>query len=111
MANFYKGEEIRFSLNIEAQGFSMDDDDFDVKVSSSRGNTTLVGTKTGTVTEAGSSDVVIFKEDGTWWCIVNTQDLEAGDLIVQTTAYVKDTHANDGVRTTIARESLGRLVN
>ena len=38
MATYYKGDEIKFAINLEAQGFSMDDDDFEVEVASPRGH-------------------------------------------------------------------------
>lgn len=106
MATFYKGDEIKFSVNIEAAGFSMDDDDFDIEVKS--GNTSVKGYK-GAQKES-SSGVVIFKEDTGWYAIVDTATLAAGNTMrVIATAHIVDANANDGVRKNIAVQTLGQL--
>lgn len=124
MATFYKGDEIKFAINLEAPGFSMDDDDFDIEVKS--GNTSLKGSK-GAGSEA-STDIVIFKETetvqpetpegeepqdpvtvSTWYAIVDTAKLPVGNMRVIATAHVIDANANDGVRKSIAVEKLGNL--
>lgn len=124
MATFYKGDEIKFAINLEAPGFSMDDDDFDIEVKS--GNTSLKGSK-GAGSEA-STDIVIFKETetvqpetpegeepqdpvtvNTWYAIVDTAKLPVGNMRVIATAHVIDANANDGVRKSIAVEKLGNL--
>lgn len=124
MATFYKGDEIKFAINLEVAGFSMDDDDFDIEVKS--GNTSLKGSK-GAGSEA-STDLVIFKETetvqpetpegeepqdpvtvNTWYAIVDTAKLPVGNMRVIATAHVIDTNANDGVRKSIAVEKLGNL--
>lgn len=59
MATFYKGDEIKFAVKLEASGFDMDTDDFDIEVKSS--NTSVKGYKNppaGTTTPS----LVIFKE-------------------------------------------------
>ena len=61
MANYYKGDEIKFAINIEAPGFSMDDDDFDIEVKS--GNTSVKGYKDASKSQ--DTAVVIFKETET----------------------------------------------
>lgn len=124
MATFYKGDEIKFAINLEVAGFSMDDDDFDIEVKS--GNTSVKGSK-GAGSEA-STDLVIFKETetvqpetpegeepqvpvtvNTWYAIVDTAKLPVGNMRVIATAHVIDTNANDGVRKSIAVEKLGNL--
>jgi hypothetical protein len=47
----YKGEEKKFAIGIEAAGFDMDTDDFDVEVSN--GKESFLVHKTGNPTEAG----------------------------------------------------------
>lgn len=124
MATFYKGDEIKFAINLEVAGFSMDDDDFDIEVKS--GNTSVKGSK-GAGSEA-STDLVIFKETetvqpetpegeepqdpvtvSTWYAIVDTAKLPVGNMRVIATAHVIDANANDGVRKSIAVEKLGNL--
>lgn len=125
MANYYKGDEIKFAINIEAPGFSMDDDDFDIEVKS--GNTSVKGYKDASKSQ--DTDVVIFKETTTvtpeteegeepqepvtvskWYAIVDTSSLAFANMRVIATAYIVDANANDGVRKNIAVQKLGTLV-
>ena len=121
MAQFYKGDEIKFAINLEAPGFDMNNDDFDIEVKS--GNTSVKGYKnppSGTTTPA----LVIFKETSEpqegeegeegeatsqWYAIVDTATLATGTMRVIATAYIVDANANDGVRKNIAVQSLGQL--
>jgi hypothetical protein len=125
MANYYKGDEIKFAINIEAPGFSMDDDDFDIEVKS--GNTSVKGYKDAAKSQ--DTAVVIFKEMETvqpetpegmepqdpvtvskWYAIVDTSTLALSTMRVIATAYIVDANANDGVRKNIAVQTLGKLV-
>lgn len=125
MANYYKGDEIKFAINLEAPGFSMDDDDFDIEVKS--GATSVKGYKNSE--SQASTDIVIFKETtttqpeteegeepaepvtvNTWYAIVDTSTLAINEMRVIATAYIVDANANDGVRKNIAVQKLGRLV-
>jgi hypothetical protein len=125
MANYYKGDEIKFAINIEAPGFSMDDDDFDIEVKS--GNTSVKGYKDASKSQ--DTAVVIFKETetvqpetpegeepqdpvtvSTWYAIVDTSTLALSNMRVIATAYIVDANANDGVRKNIAVQPLGKLV-
>lgn len=112
----YRGDEAKFAFELKAEGFSMEDDDFEVEIVGLRGGS-IKGYKTP---PAGSedTDVIIYseteetqippEEEGgeptvetttTWFCIFKTEKLTAGDLKVVTTAYVPDAHADDGIRT------------
>lgn len=121
MANFYKGDEIKFAINLEAPGFSMDEDDFSIEVKS--GNTSIKGYKNPT--PGSPTDVVIFKETVTippeeeggtpttkdvWYAIADTKSLAIGTMRVIATAKIIDAHANDGVRDNIAVSQLGKLI-
>ena len=123
----YKGDEIKFSIELTAQGFSMDDDDFDIEVVSARGGS-VKGSKNP---PAGSdTDVIIFSEEKettippaeeggepttetstVWYAIVKTEKLETSELRVIATAYVPDTHADDGIRKQTAVKVLDNLKN
>lgn len=118
MAKFYKGSEVKFAINLTAQGFSMDNDEFDIEVASPRGS--VKGYKTPEANDP--NDVVIFKETvesgdpevestGTWYCIVDTAKLSTGEMRVIATAHIVDANANDGVRNEIAVATLGSLAN
>lgn len=121
MANYYKGDEIKFAINLEAPGFSMDDDDFDIEVKS--GNTSVKGYKDASKSQ--DTAVVIFKETvqpetpegeepqepvSKWYAIVDTSTLALSNMRVIATAYIVDANANDGVRKNISVYALGKLV-
>lgn len=113
MANIIKGTEQKFAINLQAEGFSMDTDDFDVSVISPKA--TVSGSK-----GASTADVTIFRDpalddndpqEGTWYVIVNTASLSTGDARVVATAYIPDANANDGVRNEVVSAPLGKIVN
>lgn len=130
MATYYKGSEIKFKLELEAEGFDMDRDDFKIDVVS--GNTKVSGDKWNsqaadtTIPEEARLAVIIFRdpalsgnsdssgsideEDG-WYAIVNTTTLAVGDMKLVAWAYVPDGNADDLIRTDIAVTPLGRLIN
>lgn len=130
MATFYRGSEIKFKLELEAEGFNMDRDDFKIDVVS--GNTKVSGDKWNsqaadtTIPEEARLAVIIFRdpalsgnsdssssideEDG-WYAIVNTTTLAVGDMKLVAWAYVPDGNADDLIRTDIAVTSIGRLIN
>jgi hypothetical protein len=116
MAKVYIGEEKKFAINLSAQGFSMDDNDFDIEVvvagQSEKGN------KANSIE---GSPIVIFSEDVTpqegdpfkqWFGIIDTSVFDkSGESKVIATAYVPDTHADDGIRKEIAvSKELGQFV-
>ena len=119
MAVYYKGSEIKFSIALTAQGFSMDDDDFAIEVRGQKGS--IKGNKNNTT---GDSNIVIFREpaldddssssepsEGTWFAIISTDPLSTGDMDVIGTAYIPDSNAPDGIRTDLAKTTLGTLKN
>ena len=115
MATIYKGDEHKFAIKLEAEGFSMDTDDFEIEIIGT--GKSLKGYKNPT---AGSgTDVIIYKEttgqgeeqQSTWYCIVDTSKLNAGNLRAVATAYIPDAHANDGVRKELAVAALDRLID
>ena len=133
---FYKGEEKKFAINIEAAGFDMDTDDFKLEVSTNAAGDSVSVLKAGEPTEEGvwtneEGSLVVFyetetvatpaEEEGgepvvtttkTWWAIVDTQFFtRVGDLKVIATAFVKDPKAYDGVRNAIDVKTLGSLKN
>ena len=124
MDNYYKGDEIKFAIDLKAPGFSMDDDDFDIEVKS--GNSSVKGSK-GASAET-SAGLRIFKETetvqpetpegeepqepvtvSTWYAIVDTSTLALSKMRVIATAYIVDANANDGVRKNISVRTLGKL--
>ena len=131
---FYKGEEKKFAINIEAADFDMNTDDFEIEVTNGRESFSVK--KTGEPTEAGiwtnqDGSLVIFYEEETvetpseeqggeptvtttrtWFGIIDTQYFNAaGQLTVIGTAYIVDAKAYDGVRKSIDEQVLGTLKN
>lgn len=116
MEKIYKGGEKKFAINLTAQGFSMDDDDFEIEVATAKGS--VKATK-----GAPTDDLRIFRdpaldgsgtsnEEGTWYGIIDTSKLSGtGDIKVIGTAFITDANANDGIRKEIAVTTLGTLVN
>lgn len=118
----YRGEEYKFTINIEAQGFDMNTDDFDIEVKS--GNTSVKGYKDATKSQ--DTTVVIFKETATlppetegdepttvntWYAIVDTSSLAVGQMRAISTAYIVDANANDGIRKSIDVKPLDKLID
>ena len=133
-ASAYIGEERKFAINIEAAGFNIDTDDFEIEITNHKESFSVL--KTGEPNERGiwaNSDgsVVVFFEETqtetpaeepggeptvtttkTWWGIVDTQFFtKPGDLFVIATAYVTDAKAYDGVRKVIDEKFLLTLKN
>lgn len=114
MAIYYKGDEIKVAIQLGAEGFSMDTDDFDLEVKS--GKTSIYGHKGAEVDP--SSDIVIFKETveqeegepvSAWYAIIDTANLATGQMRMIATAHINDANANDGDRKSIAVVLLGTL--
>lgn len=107
MANYYIGEEAKFTFEAKGTGFSMNSDDFDVEVSA--GGATVSAQKRGSTTRVSTEDLSIFKENSQWYFIVNTTKLAEGPLILSVTAYIPDANAFDGIRTEIISQRIGNL--
>lgn len=106
---------MKFKLDITADGFSMDNDPFDVQVTS--GRTSVSGSKAiaydsenDQTAKQGSEEVCITKSGEDWWVVVKTDTLAIGSMRVIITAHVTDTSAYDGVRNDISVNQLGTLV-
>jgi len=127
MANYYKGDEIKFAIDITAPGFDIDTDDFEIEVATRRSKVT--GYKN--VEKQEDTAVVIFREsalpdsnsdssssdtsqedgNGQWFAIVDTSTLDAGEMRVIMRAYITDANANDGKRVNVDVKPLGTLIN
>ena len=110
---FYKGDEVKFSIDLQVPGFSMDDNNFDVEVASPKAS--VKASK-----NASTDDLIIFDETVTpaegdpykvWYAIVDTTTLTTGDLKVIATAHIPDTYASGHMRRQSAVATLGTLKN
>ena len=79
--------EVKFAFKIEADGFSMDDDDFNVVVKGSTGSVTL------------EKDDCFDDGEGHWYFAFDSSDVGPGQPVATVTAYVPDTDYPDGLRT------------
>lgn len=124
MANPIFGSEIKFAIELTAEGFDMDTNDFDIEVVASKksvkasktspdpdGNLVIFrepalpdGELTGDSSDSSSSEDI-----GVWYAIVNTEVLSPGAVNVIATAYIPDANAADGIRCEIAKKPLVTL--
>lgn len=85
----FVGTELKFKIEIEAEGFSMETDDFNVVVQ--RRNVKKTFQK---------SDLVNDGEGGYYVCF-DTAEFGVGTISAVVTAYVPDTDFPDGLRTEV----------
>lgn len=94
----YVGTKLKYKVEITAEGFSMDDDEFEVEVR--RGRQSIVIKK---------EDMLIHEpEEGEneYFITIDTEALGAGTYEVITRAYVPDDDFEEGVRPEIDRQTL-----
>ena len=83
---YYVGTELKFVLTIEAEGFDMNRDEFDVTIIGSDG-------KEYQCTEDDVKNV-----DGVWYLLLDTNNFANGLLRMVVSAYVPDSIFPDGTR-------------
>lgn len=94
----YKGTDLKFILNIEIEGFSMEDDDFKVRLYSHRKSLEI------------PKKQMKQDEQGRFLFGFHTEDLGVGDIMMETIAYVPDTDFEDGIRKEVDRKILKKVV-
>lgn len=94
-----QGEEAKYAMRIDAQGFSMENDDFNVELSWSMRYRKKVIPK---------SDM-IFSIDGYYYFIFDTTDM-IGKVTARCTYYVPDFDCPDGLRTEVDTQFLCLIV-
>lgn len=95
---YYIGMDLKYLLQVECEGFDMDEDDFDVEL------------RCGDICcKCKDSDVVKMGEN--WYLLVDTTKFKPGLLQVVFKAYVPDAAFKDGTRTEMGVVNLCRLVN
>lgn len=88
------GTEVKFAVSLEAQGFSMDENDFTLYIMKGR----------NIVKEYQKSDLVV--EDDTYLLCVDTNETGIGSFDLAVNAQVPDGHFPDSYRTEIERVPL-----
>lgn len=94
MTQAYLGSEKKFSVEISAQGFDMDEDDF----------TLLIMKGHNAVKEVRKSELVV--DNGTYLLCIDTNEIGTGNFDLAVVAEVPDSHFGDTKRTEIERVSL-----
>ena len=90
----FLGTKLKFALNISAQGFNIDEDEFCVDIR--RGDKTLHFDK---------DDLVVDDNDQYYVCF-DSADLGGGLIEATITAFVPDDDFEDGVRTEVVKLNL-----
>lgn len=93
----YIGTELKFAVDITADGFSMEDDDYEIVVSS--GNRQQVITK----------GEVLIDEHGQRYISIDTTNFKKGGLYATTYAFIPDDDFPDGKRTEVDVQLLTTL--
>ena len=90
----YQGTELKFTLNIQSEGFSMADDDFKVVIKNTK--------KSVTIPKAD----MILDENENYLFTVDTGFMGTGEYWITTIAYVPDDDFDDGLRTEVQKQLL-----
>lgn len=92
--SYYIGTDLKFRIDIQAEGFDMANDDFSIQLRS--GNDLI----------EVPDDNIVYDEDGNYFLLVNTSQLKAGPLQMIVTANVPDGDFPNGVRREVDRVNL-----
>jgi hypothetical protein len=90
----YQGTELKFSLDIEIEGFSMFDDDFKVAIKNTK-----------TLVEIPKEEMIL-TDDDKFLFTIDTKEIGTGDYYIFVTAYVPDDDFDDGFRTEVQKQLL-----
>lgn len=90
----FVGTELKYTIDIQADGFSMDTDDFLVTIKSTK--TSIQFTK----------EEMSKTQDDKYLFTINTAELGTGEYNISVTAYIPDDDFEDGLRTEVTRELL-----
>jgi len=90
----YQGTELKFTLDIQSEGFSMADDDFKVVIKNTKKSVTIP-----------KSDMIL-DENENYLFTVDTGFMGTGEYWITTIAYVPDDDFDDGLRTEVQKQLL-----
>ena len=90
----YQGTELKFTLDIQSDGFSMADDDFKVVIKNTKKSVTI------------SKAEMILDENENYLFTVDTGFMGTGEYWITTIAYVPDDDFDDGLRTEVQKQLL-----
>ena len=95
----YKGTGLKFRLNIEADGLSMDDFDFSIKIYTHPEKYIVIG----------KEDMHV-DEDENLFFTLDSNSLDPGQIIMETTAMIPDSDFEGGYRKEIDRKILCNML-
>lgn len=90
----YQGTELKFTLDIQSDGFSMADDDFKVVIKNTKKSVTILKAE------------MILDENENYLFTVDTGFMGTGEYWITTIAYVPDDDFDDGLRTEVQKQLL-----
>lgn len=97
----YLGTELKFSLDIQVEGFDMLDDDFKIIVKTAN---------TKRVVEITKGEMILTDED-VFLFTIDTAILGTGEYYITTFAYVPDEDFDDGLRTEVHKKLLCEVMS
>lgn len=92
---YWIGTDLKFAFTIKADGFSMEDDDYDLIL--------CCGTKQVQLTK---NDIVEGDEEGTYFLLIDTTQFPSGTVRIVARAKVPDDDFDSGVRREVAVKDL-----
>ena len=105
------GTLLKYKVEITAQGFSMDEDDFEIEVR--RGKSSVIIKKEDLIVnpveievEGSGSGEGTTETVNEYYMLVDTEALGAGKYEVVTRAFVPDSDAPEGIRTELNKQTL-----
>lgn len=94
-SQIFQGTELKFSLDIQIEGFSMVDDDFFIVIRNGVGKSVTI-----------QKSAMLLQEDEKFLFTVDTEELGTGKYTIITTAFVPDGDFEDGLRTEVDKRTL-----
>lgn len=96
---FYIGTDLKFKIDIKAEGFDMEFDDFSIML------------KCGNDTLDLPDECIVSDGDGGYYILVDTSVFTSGPLQMIVTAYVPDDDFPTGIRHEVVKVDLCRIKN
>lgn len=100
--NVLLGTDLKIKVELICEGFSMDDDDFDLTLRWNGGDVTY------SKTESSTDEHIVEAQDGSgWYLVIETEELNMKGLVTLiATLYVPDTDFPDGIRNEVVKQDL-----
>ena len=100
--NVLLGTDLKIKVELICEGFSMDDDDFDLTLRWNGGDVTY------SKTESSTDEHIVEAQDGSgWYLVIETEKLNMKGLVTLiATLYVQDTDFPDGIRSEVVKQDL-----